>query len=490
MAYHRGPSRQEIELLPACLEDYVGESSAVRVIDAFVEGLNLSTLGLARTEPAKTGRPPYHPADLLKLYLYGYLFWIRSSRRLEAEAQRNLEVMWLLRRVRPDYKTIADFRKDNRGVFKTVFRQFNLLCRRLELFGAELVAIDGSKFKAVNGLGRHFTQEKVQELLGQVETRIEEYLQTLDQKETEAEGAPGTAIAIDPESAAQLAEKLAELKKLQERQERYTEWLGVMAASGVPEIALTDPDSRKMKGPHGDHYVGYNVQVAVDEKHHLIAAEDVVTEANDCHQLHPMAAAARAELAAPNLQATADAGYHHVDHLAACEQAGLVTFVPGLERPRDHGKDGQPIFGAEDFCYEAEADRYRCPAGRWLPRRGDNVSRGRTAHLYYARAACADCPLKARCTTASHRVLRRLPHQDVVDRAAARAAAHPEFLARRKEIVEHVFGTLRWWGHDNFLLRGLAKVRAEFSLSALAYNLRRALNVLGVPHLLRALAAA
>jgi transposase len=486
MAFHRGPARQEVELLPACVDDYVDADASVRVIEAFVEGLNLEELELARAQPAATGRPAYHPADLLKLYLYGYLQRIRSSRRLEAETHRNLEVRWLLRGIQPDFKTIADFRKDNRAAFKPLLRQFNLLCRRLELFGAELVAIDGSKFKAVNGQNRHFTQEKLQELLAQVDAKVEEYLQTLDQKDAEAEGAGDPPRGT---GAPGLSEKLEKLRELQERKVRYEELLAEMAQSGATEVALTDPDSRKMKGPHGNYYLGYNVQVAVDDRHHLIAAEDVVAEANDFHQLHPMAAAAQEALAAPALQATADRGYHHADQLEACEQAGITTFVPALERVTGQGQDGQPIYGPERFVYDAATDRYQCPNHQYLPRRGRNESRGRRYDLYYERAACAECPLKAQCTTGPHRVLKRLPHQPVVDRAAARAEAHPEIVARRKEIVEHVFGTMRLWGHDCFLLRGLAKVRAEFSLSALAYNLRRALNILGVGRLLQACAA-
>jgi hypothetical protein len=276
---------------------------------------------------------------------------------------------------------------------------------------------------------------------------------------------------------------------LRERRGRYAEWLGELAQTGENEIALTDPESRKMKGPHGDHYVGYNVQVGVDAKHHLIVAEEVVAEANDLGQLHAMAVAAKAELGVDALQVVADKGYHQAEQLEACERDGVSAVVPDQQRPSGRSTGGSEVFTLEKFAYDGARDCYRCPQGCELPRRGVKPSRGRTYDLYYDRQACAGCPLRAQCTASSHRVLARLPNQAVVERTAARVAAQPQVVAQRKTIVEHVFGTLRIWGHDRFLLRGLAKVRAEFSLSALAYNLRRVLNVLGVPALLRALRA-
>jgi transposase/IS5 family transposase len=445
----------------------------VRFIDAYVEGLDFKGLGFKHAEAAETGRPPYHPADLLKLYLYGYLHRIRSSRRLENEAARNVEVIWLLRSIRPDFKTIADFRKDNRACFKLLFKNFNLLCRRLGLFAAELVAIDGTKFKAVNNSRQHFTQQQLGELLRKIEKRIDEYLAELDGQDAEVESVPGTP------SQQALEEKIALLK---ERKGRYGDLLEQMQASDQKEGSLTDADSRKMKGPHG-HLIGYNVQVSVDAKHDLIVEQEVVQAANDRGQLHAMAAGAQEQLQVKNLQAVADKGYHEADQLQACEQAGIETFVPDQGKTSGLSKDGQAVFPKEQFRYEARTDVYFCPGGATLTRGKESQNRGKARFLYSNRAACRVCPLKSQCTTSAYRAIARRTNEEVVERQAARVVAHPELVARRKQIVEHVFGTLRNWGHDTFLMRGLEKVQAEFSLSALAYNLRRVLNLISIEKL-------
>ena len=481
MSYLRGPDRSEVQLLPGCLDDYVAPNAPARFIEAFIENLDLKELGFARAQPADTGRPGYHPADLLKLYLYGYLQRVRSSRRLEAEAMRNLELMWLLRGLRPDFKTIADFRKDNLAAFKSLFRQFNLLCRKLGLFAAELVAIDGSKFKAVNNIRRHFTQDQVNELIQKVEGRIEEYLAALDQQDAAAAGVPAA-----PKRQA-LQEKIALLQALQgplRRVARRDE-----NQRPEEEISLTDPDSRKVKGAHGAYLVGYNVQVAVDDKHDLIVVQDVVAIANDLNQLAPMATAAKAELKVPSLQAVADTGYHAAAQLETCEQVGVETFVAASTGRSGQGPGGQAIFPPEKFACDPAADTYRCPSGQTLARAGQKQKHGKTYGLYHNPEACRACPLRGQCTTRDHRIIARRNNQAVVERAAARLAAHPEKMAARKEIVEHVFGTLRIWHHDTFLLRGLDKVRAEFSLSALVYNLRRVLNLVKMTDLLKAVAA-
>lgn len=476
MSYRRGPDRSQVQLLPACLEDYVASNAPARFIDAFVEGLDFRALGFTHAEAKGTGRPAYHPADLLKLYLYGYLQRVRSSRRLEAEAGRNLEVMWLLRGLRPDFKTIADFRKDNRAAFKPLFKQFNLLCRKLDLFGAELVAIDGSKFKAVNNSRRHYTQEQLRELIEKIESRIEEYLGELDRQDEDTQGVAGAP------SSQGLQEKITQLK---EHQGRYQELLGQLPATGQNEVSLTDPDSRKMKGAHGEHFIGYNVQTAVDARHDLIVAQDVVSAANDRNQLSAMALAAKAELQVPTLQVVADKGYHEADQLEACEQAGIETFVPAQGKTSGRSKDGREVFPKEQFRYDAPADVYHCPGGQQL-KRGSH-SQGRV--LYFQRAACRGCALRSQCTGSAYRVLGRRTNEEVVERAAERAAAHPELIAQRKTIVEHVFGTLRTWHHDDFLLIGLEKVRAEMSLSALIYNLRRVLSLRSIKELLAALSS-
>lgn len=475
MSYIQGVDRRQSQLLPPSVEEYVGEDAPVRVLDRFVDGLDLRALGFEGTRPAETGRPPYDPRALLKLYCYGYLNRVRSSRRLEREAVRNLELIWLLCGLRPDFKTIADFRKDNRACFKGVFREFNLLCRKLELFGAELVAIDGAKFKAVNSPKRHFTAEQLQELLGAIDARIEEYLGRL-----EAEDAATADLPAAP-TAAELQVKLA---TLQERRERYKDHQAQLARTGQTEISLTDPDSRGQKKVG----VGYNVPIAVDAKHHLIAEPEVVQDQNDLGQLHPMAAAAKAALAVENLPAVADTGYHEAGQLEKCEQAGIETYVPASVGTSGQAPGGRTVYPKTDFTYDAARDVYRCPAGQDLSLGYGGQSRGKARDYYYNVAACGACVRRAKCTTAKYRKISRLENEAVVERQAARVAAQPEVVAKRKTVVEHVFGTLRLCGHDEFLCRGLELVRAEFSLSALSYNLRRALNVLGVEKLLAGLA--
>lgn len=473
MSYIAGLDRQQVHLLPPSVEEYVGEDAPVRAIEAFVRGLDLPALGFS-APPAPTGRPAYDPADLLKLYLYGYLQRVRSSRRLEAETHRNLEVIWLLGGLRPDHWTIAAFRREHRARFRAVFREFNLLCRKLELFGAELIAIDGAKFKAVNSPRRHYTAPQLRELVAQIDTRIEAYLAQLDQADTEQAGAPERPAAKD------LATKLAQL---QDRRARYAQLQDTLAVTGQTEVSLTDPDSRGQKKVG----VGYNVQIAVDAKHDLIVAPEVVQDQNDLAQLHPMATAAQEQLPAAKLSVVADAGYHAADQLENCEQARIETYVPAPAGTGGQTAVGETVYPKSAFTYQAERDSYRCPAGQELPFTGEGQNRGLTRRYYSHAAACAACPRRSECTTAAYRRLSRRPNEAAVERQAARVAARPEVVRERKTIVEHVFGALRLGGHDTFLCRGLAMVRAEFTLSALAYNLRRALNLVGVAGLLAVL---
>jgi transposase len=474
MSYQQGLDRSQVQFLPACVEDYVSANSPVRFIEAFVEGLDLKGLGFRRAEPADTGRPAYDPADLLKLYIYGYLNRIRSSRRLEAESRRNLELMWLLRTLHPDFKTIADFRKDNRACFKQVFRQFNLLCRKMELFGTELVAIDGSKFKAVNHPSRHYTAQQLRELVQKVEERIDAYLEQLDQQDAEAEGASATPTRQALEQ---------KLQQLRERKGRYDQFLAEMQDKWQEEIFVTDGDSRSQKRVG----VGYNVQLAVDAKHDLIVESQVVQDANDRGQLSPMARAAQEALGTKNLKVVADAGYHEAKQLEQCEAAGLETYVPAPGTTSGQAKDGSKIYPKEAFTYDASRDLYRCPAGKQLPRGCQCMAQGKSKVYYYNMAACADCALRKACTSGKYRRIARLANEAAVERQAQRVEAHPELVLQRKTIVEHVFGTLRHWGHDIFLTRGLKAVQAEFALSALSYNLRRVLQVVRTENLLAAL---
>jgi transposase len=474
MSYRKGPDRCQTQLLPPCLDDYVPADAPVRFIDAFVDSLDLKQLGLDRAEPSATGRPPYDPADLLRLYIYGYLNRIRSSRRLEAEAKRNLELMWLLRSLAPDFKTIADFRKDNKGCFKGVLKQFNLLCRKLDLFGAELVAIDGSKFKALNNPKHSLSAKELAELLGRVDRQIEEYLQHLDQNDVAAEGARANPNQPD------LAQKISALR---ERKAQYEQWTRELSQSQQQTMGLTDPQSRLQRTGQ----LGYNVQVAVDAKHHLIVESDVAQDANDLQQLEPLAQAAQHQLAVPTLKVVADAGYYSAAQVAACEKTGIETYVPANRHATGQSKGTKAIYPKEAFQFDVVRDSYRCPGGHELARAGESLHDGLMRIEYNNIKACQDCRLRTECTQGKYRRIYRSPEEAAVERMAERVARSAELIARRKTIVEHVFGTLRGWGQDQFLTRGLAAVRAEFSLSCLAYNLRRVLQLVTIRHLSQAI---
>lgn len=473
MDYIRGADRSQAQLLPPCLEDYVASDCPARFIDAYVAGLDFQQLGFVRAQPAATGRPAYHPADLLKLYLYGYLNRIRSSRRLEAEAGRNLELIWLLRGLRPDFKTIADFRKDNRAAFLPLFKQFNLLCRQLDLFGAELVAIDGCKFKAVNNPRRYYTGKKLEQLSQKIEARIQEHLQQMDQQDE-----AGAAIGGRPSRQAWEQK----LEQLRQRQGHYDGLGQELKAAKADVVSLTDPDARLMKGPHG-YVLGYNVQVAVDARHDLIVAQTVTNKVTDHEQLAPLALAAKAELAVPTLQATADKGYHNTPQFAACQAAQVETFVPQPAAQPTPDK----MYPKAAFVYDAAADTYRCPQGQVLRRTSPAA---RSILYYYNPTACRACALRSQCTTSDYRMVARQATEAAMEANHQRVKNHPEIVARRKTIVEHGFGTLRLWGHDEFLMRGLEKVSAEFSLSSLVYNLRRVLNIVSMEKLLKTVTVA
>ena len=482
MSFILGMDRSQTLLLPESLEDYVGAQHPVRFLDAFVEGLDLAACGFARTQAADTGRPPFAPGDLLKLYLWGYLNKVRSSRRLELECGRNLELLWLLRKLQPDFKTIADFRKDNAGAFKKVFRQFNLLCRDLGLFGGEVVAIDGTKLKAVNNVARNFTPEKLRASLERIDARLAEFLAALDAGDR-AEPPPAAAGAAPVRGS--LKEKIAVLRA---RQQCYQEALAAMEESGETQVSLTDPDSRRMRKVG----VGYNGQIAVDAKHKLIAVAEVVNEPTDHEQLAPMAAAAKEALGVEQLKAVADGGYYDHAQIAACAALGVESYVP---RPKKGSAEAGGRFGKEQFAYDAAADTYRCPGGQTLSREVEWLKRGEP-HIAYANPeACRSCPLKEQCTTAAYRRITRWSGEAIVEAMHARVAAHPGMIAQRKTLVEHPFGSIKFWMEQRaFMMRGLEKVRGEFHLSALAYNMKRAINIVGMERLLeevrRLLAAA
>jgi transposase/macrodomain Ter protein organizer (MatP/YcbG family) len=474
MAYIAGKDRTQTVLLPEVLDDFVGQDNPVRFLDAFVAQLDLAALGFQRAVPAGTGRPGYDPGDLLRLYLYGYLHRIRSSRRLEQETHRNVELMWLLRRLTPDFKTIADFRRDHPEALKGVCREFILLCRRLELFGGELLAIDGSKFRAVNARDRSYTSARLAKLQRDIDRTIARYLRELERQDEVEAGSEGP-------SAEALRDKIA---ALQQRRVRYEILQQELATSGETARSLTDPDSRPMMSG-GRIEVCYNVQTAVDARHKLIAAEDVSNAASDRDQLSPLAAAAQEILDAPAPVVVADQGYYHGAEIQSCLEQGITPLVP---RPRTSANAKRGLFTKDDFVYDPAADVYRCPAGETLTYRSTTVELGRTIKNYRT-SACRRCALKPRCTrNKDGRKITRWVDEHLLEAMERQLGRDQALFAQRKALAEHPFGTMkRGMDQGYFLLKGLRKVRGEFSLTVLAYNLKRVLNLVGVPRLLDAL---
>ena len=474
MRHIPGIDRSQVLLLPEAVDDYVGRDNPVRFIDAFVDGLDLAAAGFERAAPKATGRPGYDPADLLKLYIYGYLNRVRSSRWLEAESKRNLEVIWLLRRLSPDFKTIADFRRINRAAFRQVFREFVRLCRELELFGRELVAVDGTRIKAVNSRKRNFTKAKLEKALAESDERLSRYLDRLDEADGQDEGGTGGG------EVEHIQEKIA---AIQGRRERFEEHRDALAASGEGQLSLTDPDSRAMYAETRVG-VGYNIQIAVDAKHKLIAEQQVHNKVSDLGLLAETAVAARRNLAVDRIDAVADAGYFKIEDIEACEHAGVVPHVP---KPQRGSTVSQGLFPKERFRYDGGEDIYICPDGQRLALHSKRKRRDLFFASYANRAACKECQLKPKCTKSDFRRVLRYVDEAILERMAERLAARPELLDARRESVEHPFGSIKqWMGQGAFLTRRLENVRGEFSITALAYNIRRAISLVGVPALIAA----
>jgi transposase len=473
-----GADRAQSTLLPECLDDFIGDSNAVRVIDAFVDALNLAELGFEGIEPAATGRPAYHPSVLLKLYIYGYLNRVQSSRRLEREAGRNVEVMWLLGRLIPDHKTIADFRKDNGLALRKVCARFVELCRELGLLTTASVAIDGSKFKAVNNRDKNFTRAKVERRRAQLEESVARYLSQLDTADRQE---PTEGLAM---KAARLKEKLAKLKEEMGKLAAYEKQ---MLASPDQQVSLTDPDSRSMAtSGRGSGVVGYNVQVAVDTEHHLIVTHEVTNSGSDRAQLANVAKQAKAVLQTKTLEAVADRGYFNSPEILACHEAGITVTLP---KPMTSGAKSNGRFGKQDFVYLPDEDVYRCPAGERLKYRFEDVEHGLTLRRYWT-SACRTCAIKGRCTTGIERRITRWEHEHLLDAVQQRLDANPQAMRQRRETVEHPFGTMKArMGATHFLTKTLPKVAAEMALSVLAYNLTRVMNIVGNKPLIAAIRA-
>jgi transposase len=479
--FKTGESREQTCLLPPRIEDYVAPDNPVRAIESFVAALDLAKLGFGHAERGtdEVGQPPYDPADLLKLYLYGYINQVRSSRRLEREACRNLELIWLLRNLKPGYRTIANFRKENWQALKAANRSFVLLMREFGLVGGGVVAIDGSFFHGDASKASIFTRKRLANQIAKLDQEIEAYGKSL--RDNDAADAKAQARdRADGPGGGEGGDIGAKVAALMAKRSRASDDLARLEASGETQLSLTDPDARLLV-KNGQGIAGYNVQVAVDDKHKLIVASEVVNDGSDVSQLHAMATAAKQALEAETLQALADEGYYSSNELKACEDGGIVAYVP----VPDGRLGAQGRFDRADFSYDGTADAYRCPAGALLrPMKGrwQNTS-GRTEIRYASsKKNCDACRLRVRCLTskAVKRIIGRWEHEGVLERHRTRMVGADNLMRRRSGIVEHPFGTLKCRaGYRHFLVRGFEKVRGEWSLMALCYNFTRVLNILG-----------
>ena len=470
-----GEDRSQVALLPECLDDFVAEDNPVRVIDAFIGELDLEAMGFEGLTPASTGRPSYHPAVLLKIYVYGYLNHIQSSRRLERECQRNLELMWLTGRLAPDFKTIADFRRDSGTGIRNVCRRFVVLCRELNLFSQAIVAIDSSKFKAVNNRDLNFTAVKIDRFQQQISQSIQRYLDTLE-----------TADRTQPAGLQVKTERLQEkIKKLRQRMRQLDKLKTELKSDPDGQRSLTDPDARSMATSRlGSGIVGHNVQMAVDAKHHLIVAHEVTNDSSDRSQLSKMALAARTAMGRATLHAHADRGYYNSRELKACEDVGIAAYVP---KSMTSNAKAEGRFDKSDFIYIARDDEYKCPAGQRAIYRYTREEAGLQIRRYWS-SACPQCPIKEQCTTSDYRRISRWEHEAVLEAVQRRLDRRPSAMTVRKRTVEHVFGTLKhWMGSAHFLMRRLTNVATEMSLHVLAYNLKRVMSILGIARTMKAM---
>ncbi|MGY8815967.1 MAG: IS1182 family transposase [Gammaproteobacteria bacterium] len=471
-----GECRTQATLFPERLDDYITEENPVRVIDVFVDELDIGSLGF-KDQPEATGRPAYHPATLLKIYIYGYLNRVQSSRRLERETQRNVEMMWLTGRLSPDFKTIADFRKDNGRAIRKVCREFVLLCRKLNLFADAFVAIDGSKFKAVNNRDRNYTAAKMAHRLTQIDESIERYL-----------GQIASADREDTRIAKQTSERLqSKITKLKQEMNKLKTLEKERLKRPDKQISLTDPDARSMAtSGRGTGMVGYNVQTAVDAKHHLIVTHEVTNVGHDRSALHHMATQAKQAIGVDKLSVVADRGYYNGSEIQACEDSQITTYLPKVQTSGNLAK-GQ--FGKRDFKWVAKDNEYECPAGERLKWRFTTKEKGKTNHRYWS-SMCPTCVMKKQCTTGKYRRVTRWEHEEVLETVQARLDSEPERMHVRRETVEHPFGTIKsWMGATHFQMKTLERVSIEMSMHVLAYNLKRVMQIMGTVPLMEAMRA-
>lgn len=469
-----GENRNQSTLFPELLDDYVNDENTVRVIDVFIDELDLTKLGFKGVNLKTTGRPRYHPATLLKLYLYGYLNRVQSSRRLETECQRNVELMWLLGKLAPDFKTIADFRKDNGQGIKNVCRTFVEVCRRLNMFEGSDIAIDGSKFKASNNKSNNYTPSKVKFHIDRVEKHIANYLEQLD--EADKNQTSSIKIQATKERLADFRSQLKELHEIKEQVEAHPD----------KQISTTDPDSRLMKTQGFTRVVSYNVQSVVDTKHHLIVAHEV-TNVPDRGQLTAMTKLAQAALQKKSIRVLADKGYFSQPDLKSTIELGAEPIMPKTDTSSSEKKG---IFNRSLFKYDSENDIYICPAGNELQNRMQVFEQGKYLDVYFNHIACRDCTIRSKCTKSKRdpRRIRRWINEELTEQMLKKLEDEPELMLHRKQTVEHPFGTIKlWMGATHLLTRRFNNVSTEISLHVLAYNFKRMLTIMGAKGLSNAI---
>jgi len=475
MNHVQGFDRSQEILFPAKIDDYIEEENLVRFIEAFVALLDMRLLGFVHAEIKTTGRPPYNPADLLKLYIYGYLNYIRSSRKLEKETHRNVEVMWLLKKLTPDHKTIADFRKNNADSIKKVFKQFVFFCKELDLYGREVVAIDGSKFRAVNSKKRNFNEDKLIKKLKDIEEKIEAYLIELEENDKEES-------SISQLDAKEAKEKLMQLEK---RKSEYQEHLKKLEETGEKQVSLTDPDSRMMRD-NQKFDVCYNVQTTIDDKNNLIVDYEVTNDVNDMKQLNEMASKAKEILDVESLDVLVDKGYYNPDEIKKCVDNNMIPYIPEPKQKQPKEKS-VPIAGFCncDFKYDANRDVYTCPEGRELTFSVMSEKNNKMMKEYRS-DSCSNCEVKSKCSRNKNgRVIFRWEHEEILDEMRKRVEENKDVVKKRNCMSEHPFGTIkRGFNQGYLLLKGLRKVGGEMGFTMLAYNIRRVINIIGVRKLM------
>jgi len=477
MTHITGQSRYQSTLFPQVPDDLVSRTHPVRVIDAFVESLDLARLGFAKVATEVTGRPPYQPGELLKLYIYGYLNQVRTSRRLAREAERNIEVLWLINRVAPCFKTIAEFRKVHAEPIVNVCRAFIAFCGGQKLLGGDLVAIDGTKIGAAASRNQVITPEKLAKQTARLDRKIAEHLSAMDEADDAESAAPCEPVVDVAKALETLKERRAEIQAQAE----------ALVRAEINQLVVSEPDAKLMRTPHHGHQVAYNAQSAVDAKHKLIVAFELTNDGNDTQQLHPMAEKAKQALGVESLTVVADTGYSNGEQAERCAQAQITAIVP---RRETSNTGGEQYFTRDLFTYDASNDIYTCPAGQMLGLESVTAEGKRS---YANRGACRDCPLRPQCTKGNHRRVTRTRHEASIEAMHQRAASDPQWMSRRRQLAEHPFGTIKaMMGYPRFLLRGLVKARAELALCVLCYNLKRVVTILGalsLQHRLQALAA-